>query len=113
MADEDDPQVPDPIPGNVGEQPFGPEGWSWFDRTEAKVKDAREEETGLSQADMRRLYQRVFGTKQGSIVLADLMRFVEVGATFDPSLGFYKGAAFGFYREGQNSMALYVKRMAT
>ena len=56
-------------------------------------------------------YARVFGTPDGRVVLEDITRFLDAAACFDPSMGFYNGAALGYYREGIRELARQIRRM--
>jgi len=104
-------QVSQPIPGRIGDTDAEAKGWDWFDQEVDKITKKREAEDGLSEEDMARMYAKVFGGRYGKIVLNDLMRFVHGTASFDPALGFYNAAAYGFYREGIKQTPLYVLRM--
>ena len=89
--------------------PGGAEGWDWFNRSEREVEGQRNED-GLSRDEMFRMYESTFGTSQGQLVLKDLMRFRRI-TFFDPSAGFYDGAAQGFYNAGLNALVTHIERM--
>lgn len=85
------------------------EGWDWFKRTERSVEESRNED-GFSREDMYQLYERCFNTRAGKAVLNDLLRFRRA-QVFDPTLGFYDGAALGFYNTGIVHVVTHIERM--
>lgn len=87
-------------------------GWDWFEKTERQVQEAREADA-IKREELAMQYAAVMTTPQGRAVMADLMRWVMEVKGFDPDRGFYDGAAYGFFREGQNSMVQYIQRMIT
>lgn len=86
------------------------EGWDWFNAALRQVDEDRER-SGVDIEVLPDVYHQCFSTKAGQVVLKDLQRFIMRVAGFDPNMGFYNGAAFGFYREGQNSMVSYISKM--
>ncbi len=92
--------------------PVNMDGWNWFkDQSDAAIK-ATAEETGLSAQELDYHFEKCFKTKSGQIVLDHLQRMQDNYRDFDPELGFYNGASFGFWRSGQKSIVRYLKLKA-
>ncbi len=93
-------------------EPAGEEltGWDWFDKTEAEVAAANKR-TADEQEELAMKFAAAFTTPQGQEVLDHLVRWQLDVKGFDPERGFHDGAAYGFYREGQNSMIQYIRQM--
>ena len=89
--------------------PTDMQGWSWFDAQEKSANDIALNEQGLSEQDLDYHFEKCFNTPSGKIVLAHLQAFNDRYKDFDPELGFYNGAAFGFWRSGQKSIVQYLK----
>lgn len=85
------------------------EGWDWFEKQQKEATDIFEKRLGMDQAEITHHFQKCFGTASGKIVLEYLDVFVNDIRDFDPNLGFYNGAAFGFYRSGQKSFMATIK----
>lgn len=79
------------------------DGWDWFEKQQTETKTLVEQRLGFTIDEITGAFQRVFNSKDGQIVLAYMDVFANDVRDFDPSLGFYNGAAFGFYRSGQKS----------
>lgn len=92
------------------EVPTNIEGWDWFKAQEATAQHAAKQE-GIDPEDLTLAFQKTFSTPSGKVVLAHLERMMENFKDFDPELGFYNGAAFGFWRSGQRSMVTFIKTM--
>lgn len=86
----------------------GATGWDWFSRVEQGVADAREDAGEGGRDDIALVYHRLFSTPDGQVILRDLRRFREM-VSFDPAMGFYNGAAFGFYRTGLATMVNFIE----
>ena len=95
---------------NEGHIPAG-EGWDWFESAAKVAQDATEEKINIEQQELALTFARVFNSPDGQIVLSHLQDWIEKVKSFDPDLGFYNGAAYGFWRAGQNSMIQYLKTM--
>jgi TnpA family transposase len=87
-----------------------PDGWEWFDQVNTDLEPQRAQAQQRVD-DLQLAYQQAFSTSAGEVVMADLRRFLTRVKAFDPALGFYNGAAQGFYREGQNSFVAYIEQM--
>ena len=87
-------------------------GWNWFKQAEDKANSEAQAQTGLSQQDIDYHFEKCFKTKSGQIVLDYLQTFQDKVKDFDPELGFYNGAAFGFWRSGQKSIITFLKTKA-
>ena len=85
------------------------EGWDWFEKQSGEAKTIIEQRMGMTPADVASHFKKCFGTKSGKIVLEYLDVFCNDVRDFDPSLGFYNGAAFGFWRSGQKSFMAVIK----
>jgi hypothetical protein len=88
-----------------------PEGWDWFAQNERQVAKAREE-ARVAADEIKLMYESAFGTDAGRAVLEDLKRWILAAEGFAPELGFWNGAAQGFYREGQRRMVGYILKQA-
>jgi hypothetical protein len=91
----------DPIPDG--------DGWDWFEKQQGETKSIVEQRLGMSQDDVAAHFQKCFSGPSGKVVLEYLEIFANDIRDFDPSLGFYNGAAFGFYRSGQKSFMSVIK----
>lgn len=95
-------QAGDGIPTNM-------QGWNWFEAQVDNANKIAEAEGGLSEQDLDYHFEKCFNTQSGKIVLAHLQALHDRYKDFDPELGFYNGAAFGFWRSGQKSIIQYLK----
>lgn len=80
-----------------------------FDGQKREVDQQRERD-GDTAEELRLTYRKTFSTKPGQAVLSDLTRYL-TSASFDPNLGFHNGAAYGFWRDGQNNIIRHIIRM--
>lgn len=87
-----------------------PVGWAWFEQTNREL-EAQREQAKQTADELTIAYAACFQTPAGQVVLADLRRFLARVAAWDPNGDFYRAAAQGFYREGQNSMVAYIDAM--
>lgn len=87
-----------------------PSGWGWFEETNKEV-EAQREQAKQKVEDLLIAYRACFETPAGEVVMQDLRRFLLRVKTWDPSGDFYRAAAQGFHREGQNSMVAYIEQM--
>lgn len=87
------------------------EGWDWFEQARQIAQEATQERADIEQKELALSFARVFNSPDGKIVFDHLQDWIEKVKTFDPDLGFYNGAAYGFWRGGQNSMIQYLKTM--
>ena len=94
------------------EIPTKMDGWNWFEQAEQKANDETKKATGLSQQEIDYHFEKCFKTASGKIVLDHLQVFQDKVKDFDPELGFYNGAAFGFWRSGQKSIIQFLKTKA-
>lgn len=85
------------------------EGWDWFDEHEKKGKEAFKTKTGLEPDEILMHFQKCFGTASGQIVKNYLESLAFDQPDFDPTHGFYDGAAFGYYRAGQKSIVREIR----
>lgn len=88
------------------------EGWNWFEQQQGTIDDLFEKEYGLPKEDIILHFQKCFGTKSGKIVLNYLETLQDNYKDFDPELGFYNGASFGFWRSGQKSIIRMLKQLS-
>ena len=86
-------------------------GWEWFEQTNREL-EAQREQAKQTADDLTIAYAQCFDTPAGQVVLGDLRRFLSRVAAWDPNGDFYRAAAQGFYREGQNSMVAYIDAMS-
>lgn len=91
--------------------PPPPGGWDWFEQNERQVEKAREE-ARVTSDEVKLMYEAAFSTDPGRAVLEDLKRWILMTEGFSPELGFWNGAAQGFYREGQRRMVGYILKQA-
>lgn len=95
----------DPIPDMLAE------GWDWFEKQDNEAKTIIEKRMGMSPDDVAAHFQKCFNSTSGKVVLEYLEIFANDVRDFDPTLGFYNGAAFGFWRSGQKSFMAVIKSM--
>lgn len=91
--------------------PAPSEGWDWFEQNERQVAKARDE-ARVAADEVKAMYEATFSTDAGKAVLEDLKRWILAAEGFAPELGFWNGAAQGFYREGQRRMVGYILKQA-
>lgn len=84
------------------------EGWEWF---EEHARREFQNQTGLDNQEIISHFQKCFGTKSGKIVLRYLEKLTIDTVDFDPTLGFYDGAAFGYYRSGQKFVFREIRKL--
>jgi 3-hydroxy-3-methylglutaryl CoA synthase len=94
------------------EIPTNMDGWDWFKKAVDHANNAAQKQTGLSQQDIDYAFEKCFKTPSGKIVLEYLQTFQDKVQDFDPSLGFYNGASYGFWRSGQKSIIQFLKTKA-
>lgn len=94
----------DPIPEIEQE-----DGWGWFEKQNAEAKSVFQDRLGMDNEEITAHFQKCFSTASGKIVLEYLDVYANDIRDFDPSLGFYNGAAFGFYRSGQKSFMSMIR----
>lgn len=93
----------DPIPN------IPADGWDWFDKQETEAKTIMEHRLGMSIDEIADNFRKCFTTPAGQVVLQYMDIFANDVRDFDPNLGFYNGAAFGFWRSGQKSFMAMIK----
>ncbi len=54
-------------------------------------------------------YRRVFGSADGQVVLNHLKSCVYHHPGFEPAMGFYEGAAYGFAKQGQAAFIKFIE----
>jgi len=86
----------------AGEIPTG-EGWAWFDEAKAAVEKERQRK-GEAREATKLAFEACFSSPAGQVVLDYMKDWIEMADGFDPALGFYNGAAQGFYREGMRRL---------
>lgn len=97
------------IPGNL--QDLGAKFFGLDD--EAPDADAKPSARKVAQAKAEALandYRAAFSTAAGRRVLADLIERTLHKPTFDARMGLMNGTAYGFAREGQNSLVHFIRR---
>lgn len=87
------------------------EGWDWFEQQETEAKTIIDKRMGMSPDDVAIHFQKCFSSPSGKVVLEYFDIFANDVRDFDPTLGFYNGAAFGFWRSGQKSFMAMIKTM--
>ena len=93
-----------------GEIPDAPaQGWDWFNSAKEQAETATVGRTGLTAEELQATIARCLTSPDGQVMLAHLQDWIDMVKDFDPELGFYNGAAFGFWRSGQKSMVQYLR----
>lgn len=92
-----------PLPENAEAK-----GWDWFDEQARKEFQGN---SGLDESEIISHFQKCFGSKSGQVVLGYLEKLTIDTVDFDPTLGFYDGAAFGYYRSGQKMVFREIKKL--
>lgn len=87
-------------------------GWNWFEKAEGVANAETQKDVGLTEQEIAYHFEKCFKTPSGKIVLDYLQRFQDKVQDFDPSLGFYNGASYGFWRSGQKSIIQFLKTKA-
>ena len=85
-----------------------PTGWDAIDGIDDSLRQQRAAAL-TNEEDMMIAYRHCFETPAGQVVLQDLERWLLRVSSWNPNEDFYKAAAQGFYREGQNSMVMYIR----
>lgn len=85
------------------------QGWDWFNQTQEKAMKEARARLEMEQQEIDRAFARVANTPDGQLVLKTLASWVDATEDFDPTLGFYNGAAFGFWRTGQKHLVKFIK----
>lgn len=83
-------------------------GWDWFDE---QARKEFQHESDMDQEEIIVHFQKCFSTKSGKIVLAYLEKLTIDTVDFDPTMGFYDGAAFGYYRSGQKFVFREIRKL--
>lgn len=81
----------------------------WLNLSREKVEEQLADD-GIEGDDIRQAFKDTFTTPAGRIVLEYMTR-LQGQPTFYPELGFHNGAAMGFWRDGQNSIATLIRNM--
>lgn len=99
---------------NEGEIPNIPaSGWDWFEGAKEQAVEATVGSTGMKAKDLQASIARALLTPEGRILMQHLRDWCFMVKDFDPELGFYNGAAFGFWRSGQKSIVQYLEAIIT
>lgn len=85
------------------------QGWDWFEAAKGEAQTATVGRTGLTAEELQATIARCLVSPDGQILLAHLQDWIDMVKDFDPELGFYNGAAFGFWRSGQKSIVQYLR----
>lgn len=93
------------------EQSVEPQGWDWHEKTQAQMEEIRQAKAESAE-ETKMAFEACFSTPAGQVVLDYLRDWALQADGFDPALGFYNGAANGFYREGQNRLIAFLFKMA-
>lgn len=96
-----------PIPND---EQINREGWDFFDNMEAALQAERDREAADRDV-LVAAYDKTFAGSHGQTVLRDLRRIIDGVPGFSPNLGFYNGAAYGYYRSGMNDLIRHIMRM--
>lgn len=84
------------------------EGWDWFEK---QARNDFQNDTGMDEEEIIKHFQKCFSTGSGKVVLAYLEKLTTDTIDFDPTLGFYNGAAFGYYRSGQKFVFREIRKL--
>ena len=84
------------------------QGWDWF---EEQARKEYQDQSGMDEQEIIAHFQKCFGTTSGKIVLAYLEKLTIETVDFDPTHGFYNGAAFGYYRSGQKFVFREIRKL--
>lgn len=94
----------DGIPASNGE------GWDQFNEANERAMKAAQERADLAQKELDRAFARMAATADGAIVMQAIEAMIENMDDFNPALGFYNGAAYGFWRTGNRNLLKLIKR---
>lgn len=86
-------------------------GWDWHEvqlEQMEKIRAQKQED----HEETKLAFEACFNCPAGEVVLDYLKDWALKTEGFDPALGFYNGAANGFYREGQNRLIAFILKMA-
>lgn len=86
-------------------------GWDWHENQKEQMEKLRREKAE-SVEETKLAFEACFNSPSGAVVLDYLKDWALKTEGFDPALGFYNGAANGFYREGQNRLIAFIHQMA-
>lgn len=85
------------------------EGWDYFTQKASDAIKAAAEQQEIEAREIDRAFLRLFSTADGQIVLKHLELVTERLEDFNPNLGFYNGAAYGFRRTGWRDHLMFIK----
>lgn len=95
------------------EIPTDMEGWDWFGGQKvSKAEQRTQQRSDLTPQELDFYFRRMTESKSGQIVMAHLQDLLDSVDEFDPDLGFYDGAAYGFKRSGMRALVNYIKQRA-
>lgn len=100
MADNDLPEG-EGIPASNGE------GWDWFAQQADKTMKEAAARLEMERNEIAIAFLRMSKDPDGAIVLKTLRAWADV-LGFDPALGYDKGAAMGFFVEGQRNVIRFI-----
>lgn len=103
MTSEQDNPNGDGIPSSNGE------GWDWFNNSETDAMKNARAKLEMDQEAIDIAFARMSKSPEGQIVMKTMASWLEAVEDFDPALGFYNGAAFGFWRTGQRHLVKFIK----
>lgn len=89
------------------------EGWDFFTQTQDKALEEARKKLEMDQHEIDRAFARMASTPDGALVMKALQGWIEGVEDFDPTMGFYNGAAFGFWRTGQRHYLKFIKNAIT
>lgn len=89
------------------------EGWDFFAKAADKGMEEARKRLELDQQEIDRAFARMASTPDGQLVMKALQGWIEGTEDFDPTMGFYNGAAFGFWRTGQRHFLRFIKNAIT
>lgn len=85
------------------------EGWDFFTKKQDEAIEAAAKRIQIEREEIDRAYARMFNTPDGQIVLKHMELTLDHLEDFNPQLGFYNGAAFGFRRTGWRDALKHIK----
>lgn len=94
----------DGIPASNGD------GWDQFNQANEQAMEAAKARAELAQKELDRAFARMAATADGAIVMQALENMIDAMEDFNPALGFYNGAAYGFWRTGNRNLFKLIKR---
>lgn len=101
------------IPEGDGIPASNGEGWDWFTQTQDKALEEARARLEMEQKEIDAAFARMASTPDGQIVIKTMQSWVDATEDFDPNLGFYNGAAFGFWRTGQKHLVKFIRNAIT